>query len=59
MLRWDRQETIHHFYTTFTPIHHRFTKIYERICTIWSNEQSNKTESDALIYKAMRNCDEL
>ena len=59
MLRWNYQESIHHFYTSATPIHHRFTKNYEQICVYWSNEQGNKTESDALIYKAMRNCDEL
>lgn len=47
------------FYTTSTPIHHRFVKIYEQICTYWSNEQNGKTETDALIYKAMRNYDEL
>ena len=59
MLRWGRSETIHHFYTTFTPIHYRLTKIFEQICTNWSNKQSDKTESDALIYKAMRICDDL
>ncbi len=59
MLRWDCQKTIHHFYTTSTSIHHRPVKIYEHICTIWSNQQSNKTESDALLYKALKDCDEL